>query len=69
MIQDKAQFQEWIRNEMFLCEHEGIVYLTEYARVRRNVSEQAQDEETERQIDQEQEEGAEPPIHWEPAFI
>jgi len=69
MIQDKAQFREWLRNEMIICKNCGIVYLTEYIELRRNLSEDAKDAETERQVDQEKENQAEPEITWVPAFL
>lgn len=65
----KQQFKEWLRNEMFICKNCGIVYLTEYQELRRNLSEEARDADIERGIDQEIEDQAEPEIHWEPAFL
>jgi hypothetical protein len=66
MIQNKQQFRERLRNEILLCKRCGIVYLAEYAALRKNLSEEALDAEVERQVNLEKE--AESKVEWEPAF-
>jgi hypothetical protein len=66
---NKNQLREWLKNELLICKRCNIVYLTEYAELRRNLSMEARDAEIERGIDQELEDQAEPEIHWEPAFL